>query len=150
MCLSGSCCPASSPCSPLLVHPPNPKTLIPHTAPPPLSRHDPIDEEFERELSSLLLDAQGRAVPKLQPVPPHPLHAQGEDAGGGADRDRDGAEEAGQASITFKILTKRGGRDDRSKELQVRVGVCLAWSSSSFSNHYSDYFLTGSYWAYAL
>ncbi len=32
---------------------------------------------------------------------------------------------AGGGAVTFKVLVKRGGKDDRSKELQVRGRACF-------------------------
>eukprot|EP00803_Ostreobium_quekettii_P008396 evm.model.scf_755.1 EVM.evm.TU.scf_755.1 scf_755:18101-34941(-) len=72
------------------------------------------DEEFERDLKSLLQDYQGRRVVSLS------------SPSGQAPPESPAADEGPQVSVPFKMLMKKGGRDDRSRELQVPMSVSLA------------------------
>lgn len=70
-----------------------------------------MDEDFEKELAALMTDF------KLPPSGPFPQAAAGM---GPADR-QEGAD-AG-STVSFRVMMKRGGRDDRSKAVQVRPGL---------------------------
>ena len=70
-----------------------------------------VDEDFEKELAALMTDF------KLPPSGPFPQAAAGM---GPADR-QEGAD-AG-STVSFRVMMKRGGRDDRSKAVQVRPGL---------------------------
>ena len=70
-----------------------------------------VDEDFEKELAALMTDF------KLPPSGPFPQAAV---SMGSADR-QEGAD-AG-STVSFRVMMKRGGRDDRSKAVQVCSGL---------------------------
>ncbi|EFN54863.1 hypothetical protein CHLNCDRAFT_134932 [Chlorella variabilis] len=89
-----------------------------------------VDEDFEREFCQLMLDHQGRpaaagggrqlgpggAGPAGGPGLPPAAHAHGQ--GGG---------EAGEAeAVSFRVMMKRGGRDDRTRELHIPLTAGMA------------------------
>ena len=69
-----------------------------------------MDEEFEKELAALMTDF------KLPPSGPFPQAAA---SMGMADRQE--WADAG-STVSFRVMMKRAGRDDRSKAVQVRPG----------------------------
>ena len=79
-----------------------------------------VDDEFEREYMQLMFETQGKkVVPKVPTllVPPSVEAAPMED-----DDDEVHAEATGMA---FKLLMKKGGKDDRTKEILVRSGTWM-------------------------
>lgn len=72
-----------------------------------------VDEDFEREFAQLLLDGQGR------PAAP---------AGGGGGGPI-GAHASGQGkapAVAFKVVMRRGGREDRTRELHIPLSAGMA------------------------
>lgn len=66
-----------------------------------------MDEDFEKELAALMTDF------KLPPSGPFPQAAVSMGSADGQE-----AAESG-STVSFKVMMKRGGRDDRSKAVQV-------------------------------
>lgn len=93
-----------------------------------------VDDEFEREFAQLMLDHQGRGArqapggpgaggaagpaggPALLPAAAAPHGGGDGEAGGGG---------AGEA-VAFKVMMKRGGREDRSRELRIPLSAGMA------------------------
>ena len=74
-----------------------------------------MDDEFEREYMQLMFEAQGKkVVPK---APTSPLVPPSVEAAPIEDDDEENVEASGMA---FKLLMKKGGKDDRTKEILVR------------------------------
>ncbi|PSC71053.1 regulator of nonsense transcripts UPF2 [Micractinium conductrix] len=96
-----------------------------------------VDEDFEREFSQLMMDFQGRAAGSAAargggpgggpaaghaasaPVAGLPAQPPAAAAGGG------GAE-AGGGKVAFRVMMKRGGREDRTRELRIPVTAGMA------------------------
>ena len=77
-----------------------------------------MDDEFEREYLQLMFEAQGKVAAKTPPVAPS--------GGGGrhhaAEEEPEGEEGGVQeeaSGMAFKMLMKKGGKDDKSKEILV-------------------------------
>ena len=66
-----------------------------------------VDEDFEKELAALLADF------KLPPSGPFPEAA----ASLGLPSGQEGPDSS--STVSFRVMMKRGGRDDRSKAVQV-------------------------------
>ncbi|KAG1671470.1 hypothetical protein FOA52_003128 [Chlamydomonas sp. UWO 241] len=79
------------------------------------------DPDFEREYQQLMFEMQGLKGPsKVAPLPPPrrppaTLSAREEDS----DEDDEDGGGGGGGGMAFKMLMKRGGRDDRSREIVV-------------------------------
>ncbi|KAL3151997.1 hypothetical protein ABBQ32_001118 [Trebouxia sp. C0010 RCD-2024] len=80
----------------------------------PVKVDEEVDEDFEKELAALMTDF------KLPPSGPFPQASasveradtpEGQDAGG---------------TVSFRVMMKRGGRDDRSKAVQLPVNSSVA------------------------
>ena len=82
-----------------------------------------MDEDFEKELAALMTDF------KLPPSGPFPQAAA---SMGPADRQ----EGADAGTVSFRVMMKRGGRDDRSKAVQVRPGLacCVLHTGYAHTN----------------
>jgi len=66
-----------------------------------------VDEDFEKELAALMTDF------KLPPSGPFP-QARPDSPAGSSQQDPG-------STVSFRVMMKRGGRDDRSKAVQVSV-----------------------------
>lgn len=66
-----------------------------------------VDEDFEKELAALMTDF------KLPPSGPFPQAV-------ASDTAVTGSSQEGAGTVSFRVMMKRGGRDDRSKAVQVR------------------------------
>jgi hypothetical protein len=82
-----------------------------------------VDDEFEREYMQLMFEAQGKVASK---TPAAPLLVEATPPSD--DEYEDQAEGSGMA---FKLLMKKGGRDDRTKEIMVRASQRLAENLSA-------------------
>lgn len=94
-----------------------------------------VDDEFEREFSQLMLESQGRGAGGRGgqlggppdgvggPTPPGGLHAVH-----AAQHAPLAAGQAGGATeaVSFKVVMKRGGREDRTRELQIPLTAGMA------------------------
>lgn len=96
-----------------------------------------VDEDFEREFSQLMLDYQGRPAGAAGPAGgPGALRQQpgaGALAAAGSQQPGDGAaaaaaesEAGGGSSVAFKVMMKRGGREDRTRELHIPLSAGMA------------------------
>ena len=72
-----------------------------------------VDEDFERELAALMTDF------KLPPSGPFP-QARPDSPAGSSQQDPG-------STVSFRVMMKRGGRDDRSKAVQVSVLLHVAF-----------------------
>lgn len=97
-----------------------------------------VDEDFEREFSQLMLDHQGRpggaagpagpaAVPgALRQQPGAGAAAAGLQQAGDSSAAGAGGEAGGGGSVAFKVMMKRGGREDRTRELHIPLTAGMA------------------------
>ncbi|KAL4437467.1 hypothetical protein ABPG77_003448 [Micractinium sp. CCAP 211/92] len=103
---------------------------------PALAAPVEVDEDFEREFSQLMLDFQGRgarqapggpggAAVAAPPAGPGPAPAAPASHGGGSGEAGSGAGGPGEA-VAFKVMMKRGGREDRSRELRIPLSAGMA------------------------
>ncbi len=69
-----------------------------------------VDEDFEKELAALMTDF------KLPPSGPFPQAV--------SDPIADSRQDGAGSTVSFRVTMKRGGRDDRSKAVQVRPCWC--------------------------
>ena len=72
-----------------------------------------VDEDFEKELAALVTDF------KLPPSGPFP-QARPDSPAGSSQQDPG-------STVSFRVMMKRGGRDDRSKAVQVSVLLQVAF-----------------------
>lgn len=96
-----------------------------------------VDDEFEREFSQLMLDYQGRGG-RPAPGAPGSSAAAGPAVGpglapaaaalhGGGGGEPGGAAGSGAGeAVAFKVMMKRGGREDRSRELRIPLTAGMA------------------------
>lgn len=95
-----------------------------------------VDEDFEREFSQLMLDYQGRgarqapggpgaAAVAAPPAGPGPAPAAPASHGGSSGEAGSGGGGPGEA-VAFKVMMKRGGREDRSRELRIPLSAGMA------------------------
>ncbi|GFR49425.1 hypothetical protein Agub_g11482, partial [Astrephomene gubernaculifera] len=96
---------------------------------------DELDEDFEREWQAMMGETQSR-LGGLSLAPSRPAAAPvagaaaasggggGGAAGGGGGEAEGGGGDGG--SVTLRMLVKRGGKDDRSRELQVPLSASVA------------------------
>lgn len=87
-----------------------------------------VDEDFEREFAALLLDHQGQRPSAGAGANPA---AAGAAPGGGrpGEPPAEGARSGGQGAapaVAFKVVMRRGGREDRSRELQIPLSAGMA------------------------
>lgn len=90
-----------------------------------------VDDEFEREYQTLMQECQGKAgssAQMLQGSFAPPRVATSASASGVATNEPDDAEGGGGGNIAFKLLLKRGGKDDKTREIHVPVNASLAIS----------------------
>ncbi|GIM12927.1 hypothetical protein Vretimale_16172, partial [Volvox reticuliferus] len=83
---------------------------------------DELDEDFEREWQALVGETQSRLGGI--PLAPTRTPVAASSSGGGAETDSGVG--AGSGSVTLRMLVRRGGKDDRSKELQVPLSSSMA------------------------
>ena len=67
-----------------------------------------VDEDFEKELAAMMTDF------KLPPSGPFPQARPDSPAGSSSQQDPG-------STVSFRVMMRRGGRDDRSKAVQVSV-----------------------------
>lgn len=77
-----------------------------------------MDEDFEKELAALMTDF------KLPPSGPFPQPV-GSGPGGSSQQDTG-------STVSFRVMMKRGGRDDRSKAVQVSLTLLTQHSALLF------------------
>ncbi|EFJ41603.1 hypothetical protein VOLCADRAFT_119678, partial [Volvox carteri f. nagariensis] len=89
---------------------------------------DELDEDFEREWQALMGETQSRlGGMSLAPMRAAPASAAGGGGFGGSGGGSGGGEADGSGgSVTLRMLVKRGGKDDRSRELQVPLSSSVA------------------------
>lgn len=97
-----------------------------------------VDEDFEREFGQLMLDYQGRPAGGAGPAgAPGALRQQpgagaAAAAAAGSQHTGDGGaaagaeSEAGGGSVAFKVMMKRAGREDRTRELHIPLTAGMA------------------------
>lgn len=100
-----------------------------------------VDEDFEREFSQLMLDYQGRPAGGAGPAGPagapsalrqQPGAGAAAPAAAGTQHTGDGGaaagaeSEAGGGSVAFKVMMKRAGREDRTRELHIPLTAGMA------------------------
>ena len=95
-----------------------------------------VDEDFEREFSQLMLDYQGRPAGGSGPAgPAAPAGAarQQQPGAGGAAAAAAGQQQQQQAgaegeagAVAFRVMMKRGGREDRTRELHIPLTAGMA------------------------
>ncbi|KAL4452134.1 hypothetical protein ABPG75_007796 [Micractinium tetrahymenae] len=100
-----------------------------------------VDEDFEREFSQLMLDYQGRGARQAPGAPPGAGAAAAAPAAGpglapapgaaavppyGGSGEADGGGSGAGEAVAFKVMMRRGGRDDRSKELRIPLSAGMA------------------------
>ena len=74
-----------------------------------------MDEDFEKELAALMSDF------KLPPSGPFPQAV-------AADNTAESSKDDDRGTVSFRVMMKRGGRDDRSKAVQVVPPCCVCYS----------------------
>ena len=89
-----------------------------------------IDEDFEKELAAVLTDY------KLPPSGPFPQD--------GASTAADSGHNEPNSTVSFRVMMKRGGRDDKSNAVQVyhlclfvKLSLSAHWSVSILGRHAS-------------
>lgn len=82
-----------------------------------------VDEDFEREFQQLILDHQGRPAQGAGARASEPAAAAAAAADQGAAR---AAGPAAAPAVAFKVMMKRGGREDRSRELHIPLSAGMA------------------------
>ena len=81
-----------------------------------------VDEDFEKELAALMTDF------KLPPSGPFPQAV-------ASDTAVTGSSQEGAGTVSFRVMMKRGGRDDRSKAVQV---ITISMNNSQHKQQSAD------------
>lgn len=76
-----------------------------------VARPEEVDPDFERELAALVAEHQGHVAAAAAVGLPHAVEPMGGPEGGSGD--------GSGGSVAFKVMLRRGGKEDKSRSVQV-------------------------------
>ena len=92
----------------------------------PSSAAAELDPEFEREFAQLMLDFQGRPGPALAKAPPQLAGAAAAAGVGPGSTGAEPAAAAGGPTVAFRVMMRRGGKEDKTRELHIPLSAGMA------------------------